>query len=246
LDIETYRLRKFERESAVPRSREMCLTCRQPAFGCYCEAVRRFDPGLRFVILIHPIEVKRRIASGRMSHLCLERSELIEGKDYSLNKRVNEIVSDPSLQPFILYPGPQAANLSRLSVGERTSLFDPNRELVIFVIDGTWATARKMMRSENLRSLPRLCFSPEKPSMFRVRKQPAPGCVSTIEAIHQTIDLLGEAVGLDVTNRRHDALLDVFETMVERQLRFVAELKATRTTHYRRPKVKKLFSALES
>ncbi|MES2965621.1 MAG: tRNA-uridine aminocarboxypropyltransferase [Bdellovibrionota bacterium] len=229
---------------AAPRTREMCMTCRQPSFGCYCAHVRKFDPGLRFVILIHPIEVKRRIATGRMSHLCLERSILVAGQDYTDSAQVNEVLADPRLQPFILYPGNEARNLSKMSPAERAEMIDEKREPVIFVIDGTWATARKMMRSENLRKLPRICFSPEKPSAFRVRKQPAPGCVSTIEAIHRTIELFDGMSGVDASSRHHDGLLDVFEVMVQRQLKFVTTLKNTRQTNYRQPKIKKILADL--
>jgi DTW domain-containing protein YfiP len=48
-----------------------------------------------------------------------------------------------------------------------------------------------------------------------VRKQPAPEFLSTIEAIHQTIDLFAEG-----GSREHDNLLTVFDQMVEFQLRF--------------------------
>lgn len=244
MNVESYNRLKRERALAVPRTREMCLECRQPSFGCYCAHVRRFDPGLQFVILIHPIEVKRRIATGRMSHLCLERSQLIEGQEYSTNDRVNAILANPRLQPFILYPGTEAKNLSRMNRAEKASLIEADREPVVFVIDGTWATARKMMRSENLRKIPRICFSPGKPSAFRVRKQPAPGCVSTIEAIHETIEHFDGIAGVNVASRAHDALLDVFEVMVLRQLSYVKTLKTTRQMNYRQPKVKTLLADL--
>jgi DTW domain-containing protein YfiP len=91
-------------------------------------------------------------------------------------------------------------------------------------MDGTWATARKMVRqSRNLHALPRVCFSLDRPSGFRVRKQPAAGCYSTIEAIHQLIELVGSLCGFAVASRRHDNLLDVFDKMVAQQLQFVPE-----------------------
>lgn len=168
---------------------------------------------MRFVILNHPIEMKRRIATGRMSHLCLEKSWLIVGHDYTQNAQVNAIIANPAFHCVILYPGQRSVNLSPLSRSERSALFPRDRELVVFVIDGTWATARQTAwQSQNLKALPRVCFTPPAPSNFRVRKQPRPECFSTIEAIHHTIDLLGDG------SRKHDVLLDVFNQMVERQL----------------------------
>lgn len=209
--------------------REMCLDCRQPEFNCYCDHVKSFDPGVKFVILTHPIEVRRRIATGRMSHLCLKNSELLVGHDYSKNQKVNAILENPDLHSVILYPGRQALNISKWSGEEKRNLVPSNKKLAIFVIDGTWNTARKMMHlSKNLKNLPQICFTPERLSTFRVRKQPAPECVSTIEAIHQCIELLG------TENREHDKLLDVFDQLVEQQLVFVERANSRHSKRTRR------------
>lgn len=144
------------------------------------------------------------------------------GQDYTHNDRVNALIADPRYQPMILYPGRGSVNLTGIGVEESAELFAVDRKLLVFVIDGTWATARKMVRqSLNLLALPRICFSPQKPSNFRVRKQPSPHCYSTIEAIHHVIELIGPRVGFDTVDREHDRLLSVFDRMVERQLEFI-------------------------
>lgn len=202
--------------------REHCPVCIQPQTGCYCSYVRKFDPHISFVILIHPIEMRRRIATGRMSHLCLENSYLISGQNYSDNELVNSLIQDPGRHAVILYPGTDSRNLSVMSEDQRGQIAPSGKKLTVFVIDGTWATAKKMMReSQNLKALPQICFSPEKPSTFRVRKQPSDFCYSTIEAIHQTIELLGASQGFATAHRQHDNLLKVFEVMVERQLDYL-------------------------
>ncbi len=221
-DLQTYLENKQLRLKAAPVYRTMCKTCLCPEFSCYCEAVQTFDPNIQFIILIHPIEYNRRIATGRMSHLVLQGSKLIKGQDYSNNLEVNQILSDPSNFPVILYPGVRSKNLSHMSAEAKKMLFPSNKKVTFFVIDGTWATARKMIRqSQNLQNITRLCFSPSAPSNFRVRKQPAPHCVSTIEAIHETIELLGDACGFSTASRQHDQLLYAFDYMVERQLEFI-------------------------
>ncbi len=222
----------FENRKAFVESeqkfREMCLNCRQPSFNCYCSHVKSFDPGVKFVILTHPIEVRRRIATGRMSHLCLKNSELIVGHDYSRNQKVNAILANPEYHSVILYPGRQSLNISTWSDDERKNLIPSNKKLAIFVIDGTWNTARKMLHlSSNLKSLPQICFTPNRLSTFRVRKQPAPECVSTIEAIHQCIGLLG-------LSQEHDQLLEVFDQLVEQQLVFVERANSRHTKRNRR------------
>lgn len=222
MDVEQYLENRRNRRAQEPKYRVLCETCLQPDYGCYCQHLQAFDPGIKFVILIHPIELRRRIATGRMSHLMLKNSELITGHDYSANRRVNEIIADTRFAPLILYPGAKSTNLTPRSCEERSSLFPADREPVLFVIDGTWATARQMMnKSENLKKVPRICFSPDKPSNFRVRKQPAPGCYSTIEAIHHTLDLLSGIPRFQIQDRQHDRLIHVFDRMVEKQLEFV-------------------------
>lgn len=200
--------------------REICTKCLQSASSCYCSAIRPFHCDIEFVILIHPLERKRRIATGRMAHLCIKNSELIEGEEFTHNRRVNKRIE--SSQCFVLYPGPTAVNMRETSLSELQSaptLSDgvTSRSISIFVVDGTWATAKKTMRlSQNLKELRRIAFVPSRPSRFRVRKQPHAFCFSTIEAIHETIELLAPS-----PDRRHDNLLEVFDSMVERQLRFI-------------------------
>jgi DTW domain-containing protein YfiP len=238
MNLQDYIKQREEQKNQSPQYRELCTTCIQPKFSCYCKHIQKFDPQIDFVVLIHPIEVRRRIATGRMSYLCMENSFLIRGQDYTHVDEVNEILADPARQCVILYPGRQSKNLTPMNTKERGNLFDPTKKLTIFVIDGTWLTAKKMMRqSENLIGLPRICFSPEKASRFRVRKQPHEACYSTIEAIHHTIELVGESQGFDVSSRQHDRLLNVFDSMVELQLSFIRKAdEVDDPNRYRRPR----------
>ncbi|MNK15799.1 DTW domain protein [compost metagenome] len=236
MNVSDYLKRREQISAHEPQYRDLCTSCLQPDYGCYCSAIEKFNPQIEFVILIHPIEVKRRIATGRMSHLCLENSHLIKGEDYSENAKVNELLSDPAFYSMILYPGFQSTDLTPLTAQERQSLFPQDKKIRLFVIDGTWASAKKMMRkSRNLHSLPKICFSPSKPSGFKVRKQPHENCFSTIEAIHEVIELAGAACGYDVASRKHDNLLAVFGKMVDRQLAYVkVAVEKTSRSEYRR------------
>jgi DTW domain-containing protein YfiP len=222
VDVQHYLKQRQKISEEAPKYRELCQTCLQPEFGCYCKHVQRFDSHIDFMILIHPVEARRRIATGRMSFLTLKNSRLILGQDYSASKQVNDLIADPARHCVILYPGIRSKNLTPMSQAERSGLFPQGKKLTIFVIDGTWATARRTVRqSQNLNILPRICFSPEKPSTFRVRKQPHSACYSTIEAIHHTIELVGDSQGFNTTTREHDKLIHVFDKMVELQLEFI-------------------------
>lgn len=201
------------------KSRGYCPRCLRSPLTCYCGSLQPFDPKIQFVILIHGREAQKRIATGRMAHLSLKNSLLVSGYDYSANAKVNSLLADPQNHCVVLYPGQGSSDLTPMSLAERAALFPEEKNLVVFVIDGTWITARKtMQRSANLQPLPRICFQPARPSNFRVRKQPEANFFSTIEAIHETIELIGKARGFDTASRAHDSLLRVFDSMVDQQI----------------------------
>lgn len=220
MDIKKYQELRLKIAAEAPKFRTICLRCMHPDFNCYCHLIQPFDAHIQFVILMHKIEARRRVATGRISHLCLKDSELITGHDFSDDVRVNSLIESADNHCVVLYPGQGSLNLSELSREQRHNLFPQDKKLVVFVIDGTWNTARQMIRSRCFNQVPRVCFTPPNVSSFRVRKQPMAECYSTIEAIHHTIELLGAGRGFDIQNRHHDGLLKVFDAMVERQLEY--------------------------
>lgn len=199
----------------ITPSRERCLVCRRARVNCYCALIEPFDSVPRFVILTQPREAKHPFGTGRMAHRCLRNSLLFEGVDFATDERVQREIDSPGNFAALLYPSGAAINLSRQN--DWTASMPAGRQLVVFVLDGTWKSARKMIRlSRNLAKLPRICFEPPSPSAYRIRRQPKPHCYSTIEAIHQVIDLLA---GFG-SRRPHDNLLKVFYSVVERQLTY--------------------------
>lgn len=185
--------------------------------ACYCSLIRPFTSKIQFVILIHPSESRRSIATGRMSHLCIANSLLLEGIDFSENEQINQILNDPLHISFLLFPHPNAINLNKLSQSELSRLTSSIKQLFIFILDGTWFEVKKMFRlSHNINTLPMICLQPEKPSSFIVRKQPADHCLSTIEAIHQVISTCCPAAMGHL--QPQDTLLEVFNDMVKRQM----------------------------
>lgn len=218
------------------RFRESCWTCYRAKSSCFCEFLKPFDPKVIFVILIHPIEWKRKIASGRMSHLMLKNSVFVKGENFSQDKKVNSIINESNNQCFVIYPSIHSVDISKLSSKEKEKLFDKNKTKVFFIIDGTWHTAQKTMHvSQNLKQLPTLSFIPTSQSNFRVRKQPKENCLSTIEAIHHTIELLGDSFEFDTSTRIHDALIHVFNKSNDKQYAYVKEAQKVKI-YSRHPK----------
>jgi len=164
---------------------------------------------------MHPKEYKKeKNGTGHMTKLQLENSEIIVGVDFTDNTRVNEILTEDKNGSFLLYPGKDNFNLSIRKSTEINSFLEnkPN----IFLLDGTWACARKMLKlSKNLQGLKRVSFDNEIKSKFIIKQQPASLCLSTIESVYTVLNLLKE-VNLEQCETK-DFLLP-FEKMIEYQL----------------------------
>jgi DTW domain-containing protein YfiP len=77
--------------------------------------------------------------------------------------------------------------------------------------------------SQNLARLPKICFDPPTPSAYRIRREPRPECYSTIEAIHQVIELVTPGLGHQASFLPpHNNLLAVFRSVIDRQLTYTA------------------------
>ena len=170
----------------------------------------------KFVFLMHPKEFKHeKAATGRLTHLCLPNSEIHMGIGFDGHEDVQALIADPENLPVLLYPGADARNLSN---GELTRGELGKRQLVIFLLDATWACARKMLRlSPSLQRLPRVRFDASAPSRYVIKQQPQPGCLSTLEATHEVLVAL-ERHGLD-DYPLPNQLLGLFQRMQEFQIR---------------------------
>jgi DTW domain-containing protein YfiP len=185
----------------------------------------------RIILLMHPKEWRRdKCTTGRLACLHLAQSRIIPGLDFSQDERVAVELADPAGYPVLLYPGEGATVLgeSPTADSERFCSGLGGRRLLVFIFDATWACAQSMARhNPQLLALPRLMFLPREPSRFRIKRQPAPHCLSTIEAIHALLSSLADA-GIERYPDRQ-RLLAAFEAMQEYQIeRFTATGKKPR------------------
>ncbi len=215
-------------------SREMCWRCFWPRSLCWCPSLVPMATRTRFVILMHPKEWKReKAATGRLTRLCLENAEIRVGVGFDGDAGLRAILDDPGNRPVLLAPGEGALDLSREGAGG----LDPGgRQLVLVLLDGTWSLARTMFRqSPCLHSLPRAMFGAPPLSRFVIKQQPRPDCLSTLEAVHESLRAL-ERAGLD-RYPRPGQLPDLLERMQAVQIRCAADpaLGGYRRRPYRRP-----------
>jgi DTW domain-containing protein YfiP len=179
----------------------------------------------RVVVLQHPREATVPIGTARLLELGLSGLERHVGVAFDDESPAIRALRAAGAPPILLYPGKGARDLA---------LEPPATPVTLVVIDGTWWQARKILRkSPALASLPRYALTPRTPSRYRIRREPAPECVSTIEAVVEALGLL-EREGASF-----ERLLAPFDAMVEHQLGF-ARAQATRRRRVREKKPPRL------
>lgn len=195
--------------------RNVCSRCRRPESVCYCDQLPVIDTRTRVVLLQHARERRVAIGTARMAHVALKNSELLVGVDFNDNKRLQELAAHPERVVF-LYPGE--------GIPTPRELEGPPPEVLV-VVDGTWPQSKKLLKMNPLLgSFRRVGLLPEKPSNYRIRKEPAEHCLSTIEAVVQCLD------GLEGNGAALQPMLEAFARMVDFQL----EGEKSRTTPPRR------------
>lgn len=194
---------------------ERCFKCFKPKSVCLCKYARPIDSGVKFVFLMHPKEFRRqRTGTGYLAHLCLTDSEVIVGLDLSANKRLNELLSDSSYFPVLMYPGDDAWNVKK----EGFAPMLQNKKLLILILDATWFCSKKMIQhNEFLLKLPKLSFYGSYRSIFTFKREPSPECISTIECCYYMIKELQDT-GLADSNLDPEPLMNIFKAMIKLQL----------------------------
>lgn len=157
------------------------------------------------------------VSTCRLAHLSLPGSELHVGIRAEGSPRLEALARAPGT--MVLFPGPEAVDVDQLPAPPET----------LIVVDGTWINARKLVeRSPLLAALPRLGFTPPRPSTYRIRREPAAWALSTIEAVAFVLERLEQAPG------RFTPILGAFDALVEHQLAFIGSPRAGRPTRHRR------------
>ncbi|GAB7256453.1 DTW domain-containing protein [Polaribacter sp. OB-PA-B3] len=172
---------------------------------------------------MHPKEYKKeKNGTGIMTKLQLNNAEIVVGVDFTNNKRINNIIANKENSSFLLYPGKESFNLSTRKKTEIESLLLKNPH--IFILDGTWPCARKMLKlSKNLQKLSRISFDNKIKSKFIIKQQPESLCLSTIESVFTVLNLLKKA---EIEDCDTSNFLVPFEKMIAHQLDYLLNPKS--------------------
>src|SRR6185295_9268722 len=183
--------------------RATCARCRRPRATCYCQDLHPVPTRTHVVFLQHPRERRVAIGTARLAHLALANSELHVGVDFQSSDRVRALAAERSGDVALLFPSEGATDAPRLSRPPST----------LVVIDGTWPQAKKLLKlNPALLQLPRVGLRPRRPSNYRIRREPAEHCLSTVEAVAEVLS------HMEGDEARFTPMLRAFDRMVDHQI----------------------------
>lgn len=153
-----------------------CPRCLLRWEDCLCADVVPVPTRTHFLLLRHIKEACKSSNTGRLAHLALPSSALVDWG--APGQPLDEA---PLREPgtWVLFPEGQPLS----------ALPEPPRRLV--VLDGSWPQARRMLhRIRALQTMPRVTLPPPEVAPLRLRRPPHPDGMSTIEAVAQAVEVL--------------------------------------------------------
>lgn len=166
---------------------------------CVCALVPRIETRTRLVLVIHHTEIRKPTNTGNLAASCLTNSEVhVRGRE----GEPSAAVTWGETTPLLLFP----------HEGEAETLEPVDGPVTLIVPDGNWRQASKVRaRVPNMRSVRCVTLPHGEPSIYRLRSEPHPSGLATMEAIARAMGILE---GPEVQAK----LEHVFRAMVERTL----------------------------
>ncbi len=173
---------------------------------CVCHAIQRFPNRIGITVVQHPGERHHPFNTARLARLGLKQVDVQMAWDGRIER------PPLSTHAALLYPAEGARDLATIPAEQL-----PDH---LVVLDGTWPQARSLYRDNPwISGLPHVALSPDKPGAYRIRKEPAAHCLSTIESIASALAICEpDSPGID-------HLLDGFTALIEGQLAHRSQAK---------------------
>jgi DTW domain-containing protein YfiP len=173
-----------------------------------CGYLKPFAAHTNLLLLQHPNEWRKYYSTAKLVRSSISNAELWRGIEFPPEKLQEAIASR---ETFLLYPGKDAVDCEEVGLSPRSQ---------IIVIDGTWDEAQKIVyRNEVLHSVPRISFKRAIISTYRIRRPPKGGYLSTIESIAHLLILNAVVSGCAHKIPIYQGLFELFNEMVNRQLK---------------------------
>jgi len=187
-----------------------CATCNRPTAACVCDRVVSLATTRRVLILQHPQEKDALLGSAQILTAMLPNAKLVIGLSWpNFAAALGEDDADPK-RWAVLFPDRESAG-DRVA-DRRGHVIEPASLEGIIVLDGTWSKAKTLWwRNPWLTKMNRMTLTPTKPSIYgRLRAEPRPDFVSTLESVGAGLTLCGEPPEVQ------QGLERVFRTLVQR------------------------------
>lgn len=179
--------------------RPRCSQCQRPVELCLCHLLPGLCSRTRVLVIQHPDERHHALNTARLLVAGLTSAQLLVADRVPTEWQAQ--LNDPAWNTELLFPGPQAPVLAPAVEDLRP------RRLVL--LDGTWRKARKLLYlNPVLRQLPQVALPPGLVSRYRLRKAPASGALSTIEAAVSALRLIEPDADFSPLLRPFDALIE--------------------------------------
>lgn len=192
--------------------RPTCPACYRPPAYCYCSRIREVANTWPVFILQDVREAKHPIGTARIAALSLNQAEMVtldpDEPDTSAGF-LGRVFSRPLKNPALIYPGDNARPVCDL--GADWSGADSPGDLLF--IDASWGRSLRLLKVfPALEALPSFVLGDLPVSRYRIRKQPSPDAVSTLEAIVYTLQQVEPALNCG-------PMLATMDWVIEQQIR---------------------------
>jgi DTW domain-containing protein YfiP len=156
-------------------------------------------------------EARHPIGTARIASLSLSQVEMatLDPDTPELTPDLlNVVFSRPLRDPALIYPGQHATPLSAPGLADKST--GAPRDLLF--IDADWGRSLRMLKVfPALAELPAFVLDDLPVSRYRIRKQPSPSAVSTLEAVVHTLNQLEP-------ERHFSAMLTTMDWMIDQQI----------------------------
>lgn len=173
-----------DRTTAVPdsRQRRCCPTCGVHSRICVCSQCRYVTTPYRLWVLQDAAEVGHAKGTLRVAKACLPELEVVVGER---NGNFSSLRDGMDLEDTaLLFPAAPSRPLE-----DANTRADVYRNWIL--LDGTWRKARRIFFANPwLQALPAFHFQAPPESLYRIRKRPAEGNLSTVEAVAHLLSMI--------------------------------------------------------
>lgn len=209
---------------------EICPDCHLQKKACLCRCCPQIRSKATFFILVHERELEKPTNTGHLIINALPQSHYDVWSRSEPSQSLQVLLNSSGLAPCLLFPADYAMGVqnstepvSHVTFFEQQSQqqfqqllqqrpHNESRDPLFILLDGTWQQAKKMYRQTlALQKIPLMSVGQQKTSQYRLRKNQAPGNLSTAEVAVECLRRTGEISQADALHQYYLKFMQHFE-----------------------------------